>query len=648
MKSIRNTESASGLLAVLFFMVLTMLTIAMIYSVTNSHVIASRRTIDRSIALAYADGVLESLFDQWRTQMSSVTNATDRASGMSTSALTAALTPPDSNTLPPPANVSLSSWSITALTPLLATTTDAQGRPVPENGTTASFRVRIYYRASVTVQFRSATGSKTAMVQRIFCRAGRNMFDNFFFGTQPNVEFHPGPDMYVNGTVYIGGNLYTAHNSLHFMQDVTFTGTQYLNFRPEDSRYGSETPNITSGGLSDNWSSSNPPHVGSQQKLLDVPMSSLDPNYLDDPISNDQDSNKNPNDNGYHEIIEEVTDSTKTDPLQLDSATSERLSNAADYRVYVDSSNALTIYSGSSTTALSTTSAEYLAISGAVTLNTAMMDDREGDNVRMVSIDVSKITTAANNNTLKDSNSTIQGTGGDGFLIYVSDTSTGANVKTNIVDSSTGKKTAVTSAKVRGVKLTNGASLPTAGLTVVSPNPVYIQGDYNTGSTASAQPQSNTTSNYTPPTDTPSPTVSPYNRIASAVVGDAVNILSNNWNDANSSSDLGSRVATSTTVNTAIVAGNVPTTKSSPTTIGSYSGGIENFTRFHEDWSSSYFTIYGALALLFDSEQATHPWSNASYNPPNRRWYYDSQLQNSNPPGFSATKTYSRGDRIQY
>jgi hypothetical protein len=641
MKTIRNTETASGLLAVLFFMTLTMLTIAMIYSVTNSHVIAGRRTIDRSVAIAYADGVLESLFDQWRTQMSSVSNSTDRSSGMSTSALTAALSPPDSTTLPPPANVTLSSWSITALTPLLANTTDSGGRPVQEKGATASFRVRIYYRASVTVQFRSPTSSKTATVQRIFCRAGRNMFDNFFFGTQPNVEFHPGPDMYLNGTVYVGGNLYTAHNSLHFMQDVTFTGTQYLSFRPEDSRYGSETPNITIGGLSDNWSLSNPPHVGAQQKLLDVPMSNLDPNFLDDAISNDKDSDGNPNNNGYHEIIEEVTDSNKSDPLQLDSDTSERLSNAADYRVYVDKQNTLTIYPNTSTTALSTTSAEYMAIANAITLNTAMTDDREGDNVRMVSVDVSQITSAANAGTLKDTNSTINGSGGDGFLIYVSDTSVGTSVKTNIMDSSTGTKTAVTSSKVRGVKLVNGATLPNAGLTIVSPNPVYIQGDYNTGSTSGAQPQSNTTSNYTPPTDTPSPTVSPYNRIASAVVGDAVNILSNNWNDANSPSGLSSRVASSTTVNTAIVAGNVPTTTSS------YSGGVENFTRFHEDWSSSYFTIYGALALLFDSEQAIHPWSNASYNPPNRRWYYDTLFQSSNPPGFSATKTYSRGERIQ-
>jgi hypothetical protein len=123
-------------------------------------------------------------------------------------------------------------------------------------------------------------------------------------------------------------------------------------------------------------------------------------------------------------------------------------------------------------------------------------------------------------------------------------------------------------------------------------------------------------------------------------VGDAVNILSNSWNDANSLSGA-TRTATNTTVNTALVAGNVPTTTSS------YSGGVENFTRFNEDWSKAYFTIYGALALLYDSEQATGLWNKASYSPPSRRWYYDTNLQNNNPPGFRVARVYSRGNRIQ-
>ena len=632
-KSSPSVESGSGLLIVLFFLVLTSLTIGIIFSVTNSHVVASRRTVNRAIAAAYADGVIESLFDQWRQALSTVSNATDRANGMTNTALAAALSPPNSTALPLPAGVTLTSWSVTARTPLLAPTTDPAGRPTLENGTPSSQRVRIYYLASATVQYRGANAPATATVQRYFVRAGRNIFDNFFFGTQSNVEFHPGPDMYVDGTVYVGGNLYTAQNSIHFLNDVTFTGAQILNYRPTDSRYGNTAPTIT--GAPTNWSSSNPPHVGVQQKLLDAPITSLDPNFVDDSIANDTDSDGNPNNNGYHEIIEQVTDKTKADPLQLDAVDSERLSNNADYRIEVDINNKLTVYSGASTTALATTSSEYKAISGAITLNTALADNREGDNARLITVDVSKINTAATAGKIIDSvgNS-------DGFLLYINDTSVGSSVKTNVVDSATGTKTAVTSSRLRAVKLINGATLPSAGLTIATPNPVYIQGDYNTGTTSSTQPASNTATSYTPPADTPSPVVGTYTRAPSAVAGDAVNILSNNWNDANSLQGLSSRTASSTTVNTAIVAGNVPTTTSS------YSGGIENFTRFHEDWGSAYFTIYGSLALLYDSEQATQPWANASYNPPSRRWYYDTLLQNNNPPGFQVASVYVRGNRV--
>ena len=94
--------------------------------------------------------------------------------------------------------------------------------------------------------------------------------------------------------------------------------------------------------------------------------------------------------------------------------------------------------------------------------------------------------------------------------------------------------------------------------------------------------------------------------VADVVAGDAVNILSNSWNDANSTLAIGGRVAGSTTINAAVIAGNVPTSG------GGYSGGIENFVRFHEDWSGKYFTIYGAMAQLFASEQAASPWSGAS------------------------------------
>ena len=87
------------------------------------------------------------------------------------------------------------------------------------------------------------------------------------------------------------------------MKDVTFTGAQTLDFRKEDSRYGKEKPNINADGVNDNWDKNNPPRQGDSQKLLDTPLTSLDPNFLDDPNSNDKDSDGNLNNDGYHEII---------------------------------------------------------------------------------------------------------------------------------------------------------------------------------------------------------------------------------------------------------------------------------------------------------------------------------------------------------
>jgi hypothetical protein len=642
----QRSQAGSGLLAVLFTMAIVAGLVAVVFSVTSTQVAVTRRTASRAAAVAYADGVMESLYDQWRTAMIGVTNATDRSSGLSNTSLASTLTAPNATTLPVPTGVALSSWSVVAVTPLLAPTTDATGRPTPENGTSSTLRVRIYYLATVNVTFQASSGYRTVTLQRTFVRAGRNLFDNFFFGTQPNIEFHPGPPMYVSGTSYIGGNLFTAHDSLHYTKDVTFIGTHTIDFHPLDSRYGTENPDIDNNGFGDNWSLNNPPHYGAQQKLFDTPMSSLESRFTDHPSSNDTSLDGNNNNDGYREIIEEqqTVTAANPDPLQLDSSTSERLSKNADYRILVDASNNVTIYKGLSTTALSTSNAEYTAIKNSLVLDTAMKDVREGDNVRMVTVDVGKVRTVYNNSTIVDNVGS-----NDGLLFYIADTSVGTSKSTKIVNSSSGATTSVTSSGKRGVKLTNGASLPGAGapagiakgFSVVTPNPVYIQGDYNTGTTSSSKPPSNTATAYTPPTDNPNPYVSGYDRVPAAVAGDAVNILSNAWNDANSPSAIGSRVGSDTTINTAIIAGNVPTG-----TDGSYSGGIENFTRFHENWDNQYLTIYGALALLFDSAQATGTWSDASYNPPLRRWYYDTLLQDNNPPGFRVARTYERGSWV--
>src|SRR5260221_1740961 len=129
-----QTVRATGLVIVLSSIALVSSLLATIFAVTNTHTQAARRTVDRTCAIAYADGVMESLYDQWRQAMTGVSNPTDRSNGLSNSALASSLTAPTSVNLPVPPGVSLQSWSVTACTPLLAPTTDPSGRPVSENG----------------------------------------------------------------------------------------------------------------------------------------------------------------------------------------------------------------------------------------------------------------------------------------------------------------------------------------------------------------------------------------------------------------------------------------------------------------------------------------------------------------------------------
>lgn len=151
------------------------------------------------------------------------------------------------------------------------------------------------------------------------------------------------------------------------------------------------------------------------------------------------------------------------------------------------------------------------------------------------------------------------------------------------------------------VRVSNGRTLPPSGLSIATARPLYVQGHYNQTNTANLG-QNNTAG--TKP---------------AAFMADAVTILSEAWNDANSTSAVGSRTAASTTVNAAILTGVVETSNCN------YSGGMENFPRFLETWGSSrIFTYNGSMVRMFPSFYATNVWGKANvYAPPARRWAYD-------------------------
>ena len=665
----KHLESGAALMGVLFVMALMGTIVATIYLVTGMEGRYMKRSFDRATAVAYGDGVIEWIFDQWRLASSNTLDPVQHASGFTadellngtaTAPATSVPSPlplkaPDANQLPAPPGCRLVSWTVKPADPFLNIVADNSTRPKAESGTNSRSRTRMYYVADVTVNFPGGT----VTVERTFVRAGRNIFENFLFSTQPVTEINPGAPMYINGTIYAGGDLYTGTNSLNLQQDVTYTGKWTIGYAPGDPH--ASTPSKPQ------WVAGDAPHSGAQQKLLDTPLSSLDRNFVDGTLSNDRDSDGNLNNDGYHEIIEELKTPTSTygtDPLQIDTeGGSERLANNADYRIYVDAANNVTVYKGASTTAM-TSGDDYTAIMGAITTNTTLKDGRENDNVRVLNVDVGKIAGAVN-----ASASTYDTVGNkDGLLLYINDTSAGTSVSTRgfsgyttvATDSgnlTTSGGTTTTSSSKRGVRLINGGTLPSIGMTVATPNPVYIQGDYNTGATtnysstaggtSSARaltsgnlPDSNGSGAYSSATSAPNEASTGYTKKPAAVVADAVTILSNSWSDGNSANGLSSRTPTSTTINAALVAGNVPTTTSA------YSGGLENFPRLLENWSSSlYLTIHGSFGLLYDSEQATGVWQNTGnyYNAPSRRWFFDPILQDKNPPGFPVAYAYGLG-----
>jgi hypothetical protein len=84
-----------------------------------------------------------------------------------------------------------------------------------------------------------------------------------------------------------------------------------------------------------------------------------------------------------------------------------------------------------------------------------------------------------------------------------------------------------------------------------------------------------------------------------------------------------------------------------PTGNGYYSGGLENFTRLLEDWTSRTFTFNGSVAALFGSQIATAPWGASAdvYAPPIRNWSFDGNFTDPSkqPPGTLEVRTLIRG-----
>jgi len=179
------------------------------------------------------------------------------------------------------------------------------------------------------------------------------------------------------------------------------------------------------------------------------------------------------------------------------------------------------------------------------------------------------------------------------------------------------------------------------GFTVASENPVYIQGDYN--------------SNSADPFWTGGADITGHS--SAAVIGDAVTILSNNWNDLVSTvgipgnSDVtfaggpvaGNRNAATTYYRVAIAGGKnrsfpFPNWEAAVNYGTGTDGGVHNFLRFLEDWSGDTLNYGGSLVSLYYATYNTGLFKCCTYSvysPPVRNYIFDNDFTNPQglPPG---------------
>ena len=166
------------------------------------------------------------------------------------------------------------------------------------------------------------------------------------------------------------------------------------------------------------------------------------------------------------------------------------------------------------------------------------------------------------------------------------------------------------------------------GFTVVSENPVYVQGNYNSSATDPFWSNPDTTS------DVP--------HAAAAIIADAVTFLSANWSDFESMkypSALGSRPAANTYYRMAIAAGkgvNFQHIGGTGQDFGT-DGGMHNFLRYTENWGGQTLGYRGSLVSLYYSQYATGTFKCCTlvYSPPARNYQFDTLFLNpaNLPPG---------------
>ncbi len=574
---------------------------------TNNTSRLTDRSRDYATAQAAAEGAVEYAYGIWKQRL--VQNPAASVTGMAGPAFSG-LTYSTTGNNPPLQIDPLDQYGVitNTATPVIVDLT-----------TPPAWRGRTYnYLARAKIQS-SGSNNFTVGVRRQFQYSEVPLFQAMYF-FEHNLEIYRPAPIIVSGLVHTNARAYlsgSSAGSLTFQSNVSYVeGYSESTDPPYSNTWSGWAPNSEIAPIYPNGQANQVKQVGRIEPIGKEPLAVLDT------------TDANPNNDTMREIIE-PPNTSYPDPPEI---AKRRLYNKAGLLINI---NGGTIsVTGRNGSALS--SAQQTAIRDTISAKTTIYDQREGKNVEVSSIDIGALKDVIDGNG-NNGNGNGNGNGNNGIsgfndVIYINDT------------------TPITALnpKPKAVRLQNGGVLPDGGLTVASENPIYIQGDYNTGTTVSPLlVPANATGN---PTNSDRPTVPGYTRKPSSVIGDAVMLLSNSWSDANSSLGLTSRDASNTTFNTAIISGFMQS--GYQPTVGSqygYSGGAINFPRFLEDWGGNACTYYGSMVELFQSKTATGRWdTGVIYRPPARRFNFDTQFTDNPPPGGVNGVTFSRGTWAKY
>ncbi len=197
------------------------------------------------------------------------------------------------------------------------------------------------------------------------------------------------------------------------------------------------------------------------------------------------------------------------------------------------------------------------------------------------------------------------------------------------------------------IRLFNGASLSDndnnglRGLSIISEEAAYIQGDFNLGQLGDGNQN-----NWRP----------------AAVMVDMINILSNNWNDLDAEAQVAGGTllnAQDTEMNVAFLGGIPPFAintggidQGTNGTGNDGNGGLHNYPRFHENWDNQEYDYRGSFVTL--GPPLFNEWifrccgDGNVYSPPDRNYGFDLRFQQAqNLPPMTPRAVYLKQELFE-